>query len=86
MSGSNYYNCDLCGKGKILFDANVDWEAYGQGIGQVRITCKECYESGHRIEIFKKGKTSKRKLINLAINRGVHRHTFGERALNEYYE
>ncbi len=52
MAGADYYNCDSCGKGKIFYDANVDWEGYGEDrLGQVRAICKECFNSGVRIQI-----------------------------------
>lgn len=51
MAGCDYYNCDNCGKGKVFYDANVDWEEFKERIGQVRVTCKECFDNGFRLEI-----------------------------------
>lgn len=42
MAGCDYYNCDLCGQGKVFYDANVDWEDFANRIGNVICICKSC--------------------------------------------
>jgi hypothetical protein len=71
MSGADYYNCDLCGKGKIFYDARIDWESYGEYIGQIRVICKSCFDSGNRIVVIKNAKEKK---IDLVHNSSVHRY------------
>ena len=51
MAGSDYCNCDNCGASKIFYDANVDWTAWGDRIGSIRVICRECFDSGVRLEI-----------------------------------
>ena len=51
MAGSDYYNCDNCGKGKIFYDANIDWADFGERIGQLRCICSGCYNAGVRLNI-----------------------------------
>lgn len=68
MAGMDYYNCDSCGAGKIFYDANVDWEGFGERIGQIRATCSECFNNGVRIKITNK-------VVEDDQNWGVHCHT-----------
>jgi hypothetical protein len=51
MAGGDYANCDSCGRGKIFYDANVDWEGFRERIGQIRITCSDCYDKGVRLKV-----------------------------------
>ena len=51
MAGLDYYNCDSCGRGKLFYDANVDWEGFGHRIGQIKTICTECFNDGVRIQI-----------------------------------
>lgn len=71
MAGGDYYDCDCCGRGKIFYDANVDWESFGERIGQIRVTCSNCYKQGVRISFGNKSSPT-------SENMGVHRWTLEE--------
>lgn len=69
MAGADYANCDNCGKGKVFYDANVDWESFQERIGAIRILCTDCTKKGFKLLIQKKGKNQS---FNNIHNYGIH--------------
>ena len=82
MSSTDYYNCDNCGRGKVMYDADVNWESSSQQIGAIRIICKSCIEDGFSLKIEKKGQAvTFNKLHNFMVHHYINEGT--EDTINE---
>lgn len=55
MAYVDYYHCDLC-DAKAFYDADVDYDGTGVGVGHMMVICKDCAKT-HEVVVLEKEKT-----------------------------
>lgn len=52
MAYVDYYHCDLC-DAKAFYDADVDYDGTGVGVGHMMVICKDCAKT-HEVVVREK--------------------------------